>query len=153
MKSIPSAAPWRTISATNTQLVISRALLRLSLDTAPSTWTPAPAATADSQCVPAAATTPAKSRRPVVGSRVGALANSPAASKQQSQRCSGQQCRERLLAVMDGDELRLSRADFEYADGNCAYAASTSAALTFVLGIPPPTRSASLPEAISYPPH
>src|SRR5437773_11494519 len=108
MKSIPLVVPLRTIFATNTQLVISRALLRLSQDTAPSTWTPAPAATADSQCVPAAATTPAKSRRPVVGSRVGALANSPAASKQQSQRCSGQQCRKRLLAVMDGEIGRAS---------------------------------------------
>jgi len=85
----------------------------------------------------------------VVGSRVGPSANSPAASKQQSQRCSGQQCRERLLAVMDGDELRLSRADFEYADGNCAYAACTSAAFTFGLGIAHATGSGSCTEAIS----
>src|SRR6266571_5804886 len=149
MKSIPLVVPLRTIFATNTQLVISRALLRLSLDTAPSTWTPAPAATADSQCVPAAATTPARSRRPAVGSRVGALANSPAASKQQSQRCSGQQCRERLLAVMDGDELRLSRADFKHANGNRAHAASTSAAFAFRLGIAHATGSGSCTEAVS----
>src|SRR6266849_10739322 len=55
----------------------------------------------------------------------------------------------RLLAVMDGDELRLSRADFEYADGNCAYAASTSAAFTFGLGIAHATGSGSCTEAIS----
>src|SRR6266487_710324 len=138
MKSIPLVVPLRTIFATNTQLVISRALLRLSLDTAPSTWTPAPAAT-----------TPAKSRRPVVGSRVGALANSPAASKQQSQRCSGQQCRERLLAVMDGDELRLSRAYFKHANGNRAHAASTSAAFAFRLGIAHATGSGSCAESVS----
>src|SRR2546421_9430057 len=46
MKSIPLVVPLRTIFATNTQLVISRALLRLSLDTAQSTWTHAPAAMA-----------------------------------------------------------------------------------------------------------
>ena len=50
---------------------------------------------------------------------------------------------------MDGDELRLSRADFEYADGNCAYAASTSAAFTFGFGIAHATGSGSCTEAIS----
>src|SRR2546430_1007086 len=149
MKSIPLVVRLRTIFATNTQLVISRALLRLSLDTAPSTWTPAPAATADSQCVPAAATTPAKSRRPVVGSRVGALANSPAASKQQSQRCSGQQCRERLLAVMDGDELRLSRADFKHANGNRAHAASPTSTFAFRLCVTHAAGASARAESVS----
>ena len=50
---------------------------------------------------------------------------------------------------MDADELRLSRADFEYADGNCAYAACTSAAFTFGLGIAHATGSGSCTEAIS----
>ena len=50
---------------------------------------------------------------------------------------------------MDGDELRLSRADFEYADGNCAYAASTSAAFAFRLCIAHATGASACAESVS----
>ena len=50
---------------------------------------------------------------------------------------------------MDGNKFRLSRTYFEYADRNCAHAASTSAAFTFGLGIAHATGTGSCTEAIS----
>jgi hypothetical protein len=64
-----------------------------------------------------------------------ALPDSPAASEQQAERGTCQQSAKCPLAVMDGDESRVSRADLEYADRNCAHAASASFTFAFGLGV------------------
>src|SRR5215469_13499136 len=81
--------------------------------------------------------------------RLTVLTASPPAREQQAQRSSSEQSGCRLFAIVDGNEFRFLRANFEYSHRNCAYAASAAPAFAFGLGVAHAAGSGAGAEAVS----